>query len=205
MPVKRETEELQLTLGKEYLREQSRTGITKVKWFLHSLEKVEVLEKGEEEERDNIEKMTKVQQRDLLIALHFNTRRRDRREREYSISEENYKILMSVVSEGSESEFWSPKKFPLQVKPILVASSETIPLPASRHCVRCSAVFNQVKLICLCPIIMMNNWIQALSSCPACGSTMLLEHEVEELETGEDVAEACEALFLFFLSLIEQL
>ena len=99
MPVKQKSEELQLTLGKEYLREQSRTGITKVKWFLHSLENVEVLEKGEEEEKDNKEDMAKVQQRDLLIALHFNTRRRDRREREYSISEENYKILMSVVSE----------------------------------------------------------------------------------------------------------
>ena len=36
--------------------------------------------------------------------------------------------------------------------------------------------------------------MQALSSCPACGSTMLLEHEAEQLETGEDVAEACEAL-----------
>ena len=103
MPVKRETEELQLTLGKEYLREQSRTGITKVKWFLHSLEKVEVLEKGKEEEKHNIEDMTEVKQRDLLIALHFNTRRRDRREREYSISEKNYNILMSVVSEGSQS------------------------------------------------------------------------------------------------------
>ena len=96
--MKRNTEELQLTLGKEYLREQSRTGITKVKWFLHSLEKVEVLEKGEEEEKDK-EKMANVEQKDLLIALHFNTRRRDRREREYSISEENYTILMSVVSE----------------------------------------------------------------------------------------------------------
>ena len=92
MLVKQNSEELQLTLGKEYLREQSRTGITKVKWFLHSLEKVEVLEKNDEEE------VTKVEQRDLMISLHFNTRRRDRREREYSISEENYKILMSVVS-----------------------------------------------------------------------------------------------------------
>ena len=36
--------------------------------------------------------------------------------------------------------------------------------------------------------------MQALSSGPACGSTMLLEHEAEQLETGEDVAEACEAL-----------
>ena len=92
MLVKQNSEELQLTLGKEYLREQSRTGITKVKWFLHSLEKVEVLEKNDEEE------VTNVEQRDLMISLHFNTRRRDRREREYSISEENYKILMSVVS-----------------------------------------------------------------------------------------------------------
>ena len=94
MLVKQNSEELQLTLGKEYLREQSRTGITKVKWFLHSLEKVEVLEKNDEEE------VTNVEQRDLMISLHFNTRRRDRREREYSISEENYKILMSVVSIG---------------------------------------------------------------------------------------------------------
>ena len=90
-----------MTLGKEYLREQSRTGITKVKWFLHSLEKVEVLEKGEEE--NDIKEVTDVEQRDLMISLHFNTRRRDRREREYSLSEENYKILMSVVSEGSKS------------------------------------------------------------------------------------------------------
>ena len=101
VPVKQNSEELQLTLGKEYLREQSRTGITKVKWFLHSLERVEVLEKGEVGEKSDIEEVSK----DLLISLHFNTRRRDRREREYSISEENYKILMSVVSERYQSEF----------------------------------------------------------------------------------------------------
>ena len=35
---------------------------------------------------------------------------------------------------------------------------------------------------------------QALTACPACGSTMLLEHDAEQLETGEDAAEACEAL-----------
>ena len=50
-------------------------------------------------EKIDIEEVTKVEQRDLLISLYFNTRRRDRREREYSISEENYKILMSVVSD----------------------------------------------------------------------------------------------------------
>ena len=88
-----------MTLGKEYMREQSRTGITKVKWFLHSLERVDVLEKGDVEERRDIEEVSKMEQRDLLMSLHFNTRRRDRRDREYSISEENYKILMSVVSE----------------------------------------------------------------------------------------------------------
>ena len=100
--VKRDSEELQLTLGREYLREQSKTGITKVKWFLHSLEKVVLLdeEKGVvEEEKDDTEQVLKVEQRDLRIALHFNTKRRDRREREYSISEENYQTLMSVVSE----------------------------------------------------------------------------------------------------------
>ena len=113
MPVKQNCEELQLTLGREYLREQSRTGITKVKWFLHSLERVEVVEKGEVGEKSDREEMTKVEQRDLLISFHFNTRRRDRREREYSITEENYKILMSVVSEQSQSEFWSPQ-FPLE-------------------------------------------------------------------------------------------
>ena len=99
--VKRDSEELQLTLGREYLREQSKTGITKVKWFLHSLEKVVLLdeEKGVVEEKDDTEQVLKAEQRDLRIALHFNTKRRDRREREYSISEENYQTLMSVVSE----------------------------------------------------------------------------------------------------------
>ena len=99
--VKRDSEELQLTLGREYLREQSKTGITKVKWFLHSLEKVVLLdeEKGVVEEKDDTEQVLKAEKRDLRIALHFNTKRRDRREREYSISEENYQALMSVVSE----------------------------------------------------------------------------------------------------------
>ena len=63
------------------------------------------------------------------------------------------------------------------VNPILAASSEAVPLLTSRHCVRCSLVFNH-----------------PLSSCPACGSTMLLEQEAEQPETGEDVVEACEAL-----------
>ena len=99
--VKRDYEELQLTLGREYLREQSKTGITKVKWFLHSLEKVVLLdeERGVEEEKDDAEQVLEAEKRDLRIALHFNTKRRDRREREYSISEENYQTLMSVVSE----------------------------------------------------------------------------------------------------------
>ena len=100
--VKRDSEELQLTLGREYLREQSKTGITKVKWFLHSLEKVVLLdeEKGVVEElKDDTEQVLEAEKIDLRIALHFNTKRRDRREREYSISEENYQTLMSVVSE----------------------------------------------------------------------------------------------------------
>ena len=156
--VRRGSEELQLTLGKEFLREQSRTGITKVKWFLHSLEKVVQVQK--EEGKVNVEAASKAGgEANLQITLHFNTRRRDRREREYDISEENYGILMSVVN------------------PILAASSEAVPLLTSRHCVRCSLVFNH-----------------PLSSCPACGSTMLLEQEAEQPETGEDVVEACEAL-----------
>merc|ERR1719494_1187320 len=156
--VRRGSEELQLTLGKEFLREQSRTGITKVKWFLHSLEKVVQVQK--EEGKVNVEAASKAGgEANLQITLHFNTRRRDRREREYDISEENYGILMSVVN------------------PILAASSEAVPLLTSRHCVRCSLVFNH-----------------HLSSCPACGSTMLLEQEAEQPETGEDVVEACEAL-----------
>ena len=149
--VRRGSEELQLTLGKEFLREQSRTGITKVKWFLHSLEKVALVQKEADSKAGG--------EANLQITLHFNTRRRDRREREYDISEENYGILMSVVN------------------PILAASSEAVPLLTSRHCVRCSLVFNH-----------------PLSSCPACGSTMLLEQEAEQPETGEDVVEACEAL-----------
>ena len=156
--VRRGSEELQLTLGKEFLREQSRTGITKVKWFLHSLERVAQVQK--EEGKVNVEAASKAGgEANLQITLHFNTRRRDRREREYDISEENYGILMSVVN------------------PILAASSEAVPLLTSRHCVRCSLVFNH-----------------PLSSCPACGSTMLLEQEAEQPETGEDVVEACEAL-----------
>ena len=156
--VRRGSEELQLTLGKEFLREQSRTGITKVKWFLHSLEKVVQVQK--EEGKVSVEAVSKAGgEANLQITLHFNTRRRDRREREYDISEENYGILMSVVN------------------PFLAASSEAVPLLTSRHCVRCSLIFNQ-----------------PLSSCPACGSTMLLEQEAEQPETGEDVVEACEAL-----------
>ena len=71
--VRRGSEELQLTLGKEFLREQSRTGITKVKWFLHSLEKVAQVQK--EEGKVNVEAASKaggeanLQIKRLLIFL----------------------------------------------------------------------------------------------------------------------------------------
>lgn len=77
-----------LTVDKEFIREQAPgangAGITRVKWFLHSLESCDMLQHSEDGQ--------------VTVHLCFNTVRRDRRERTYRMAEASYGRLMAATS-----------------------------------------------------------------------------------------------------------
>jgi len=79
---------LELAISSQFLREMA-GGVTRVKWFRHSLEQVEMVkELGEGEVR---------------VALQFNTLRRDRRAREYVMSLASYSTLLSLCQQQLEA------------------------------------------------------------------------------------------------------
>jgi len=77
------TEKLTLSIDKEFIREQRDGEGTRVKWFLHSLEGLDVL---------------KCEDGKVVVHLLFSTVKRGRRERMYTMTEQNYSRLVAVTA-----------------------------------------------------------------------------------------------------------
>ena len=77
------TDNLTLAIDKEFIREQKDGEGTRVKWFLHSLEGMDVL---------------KCEGGRVWLHLLFNTVKRGRRERMYILTEQNYSKFIAVTA-----------------------------------------------------------------------------------------------------------
>ena len=82
-------EELVLVISKDQLQEQDRRGVTRARWFLHSLEEMELVGKLDNDR--------------VRAVMMFNTVRKDVRVREYIMSEAGYSTVMALVSEVLEA------------------------------------------------------------------------------------------------------
>ena len=82
-------EELVLVISKDQLQEQDRRGVTRARWFLHSLEEMELVGKLDNDR--------------VRAVMMFNTVRKDVRVREYVMSEAGYSTVMALVSEVLEA------------------------------------------------------------------------------------------------------
>ena len=113
-------EELVLVIGKDQLQEQDRRGATRARWFLHSLQQLELLDKQEPSGRSD----SHVAGDRVRTVMMFNTVRKDVRVREYVMSEAGYSTLMALV--GS----------------VLEAAAASSSVSGSLQCVKCLAVFS---------------------------------------------------------------
>ena len=91
-------EELVLVISKEQLQEQDRRGVTRARWFLHSLEEMELVGKLDNDR--------------VRAVLMFNTVRKDVRVREYVMSEAGYSTVMALVSEVLEAAALASSSLP---------------------------------------------------------------------------------------------
>jgi len=116
-----EVEELVLLVSSEFIREQDMKGITRVKWFLHSIEQLDMIGRVKGEEAGKSQHVTG----DLVkCSLMFNTVRRDNRERVYTMSEAGYSTLMALAG------------------PVLESSATASASVPSLQCVKCQSVFS---------------------------------------------------------------
>lgn len=116
-----EVEELVLLVSSEFIREQDMKGVTRVKWFLHSIEQLDMVGRVKEEELGKSQHVTG----DLVkCSLMFNTVRRDNRERVYTMSEAGYSTLMALAG------------------PVLESSASASASVPSLQCVKCQSVFS---------------------------------------------------------------
>lgn len=106
-------EELVLVIDKDFIREQDGKGITRIKWFLHSLEQMEMIGRVER----NLQSQH-VGGDVVRCSMLFNTVRKDSREREYHVSEAGYSIIMSrlgsvleaAAQAGCETDFFGTER-----------------------------------------------------------------------------------------------
>ena len=105
-------EELCLVIDKEFIREQDKRGVTRVKWFLHSLEQMEMVGRVDRD-KDKIQ-----------CSLLFNTVRKDSRERLYTMSEAGYSTIMALVGG------------------VLEAAAAKLAQSSCLQCVKCQAVWS---------------------------------------------------------------
>eukprot|EP00092_Neocalanus_flemingeri_P010449 GFUD01011260.1.p1 GENE.GFUD01011260.1~~GFUD01011260.1.p1 ORF type:complete len:1434 (+),score=529.61 GFUD01011260.1:103-4404(+) len=115
-----EVEELVLSISSEFIREQDLKGITRVKWFLHSIEQLDMVGRVK---GDRI-KSQHVLGDKVKCALLFNTVRRDSRERVYTMSEAGYSTLMALAG------------------PVLETAASANASVPSLQCVKCHSVFS---------------------------------------------------------------
>jgi len=116
-----EVEELVLLVSSEFIREQDMKGITRVKWFLHSIEQLDMVGRVKGEQVGKSQHVTG----DLVkCSLLFNTVRRDNRERVYTMSEAGYSTLMTLAG------------------PVLESSATASASVPSLQCVKCQSVFS---------------------------------------------------------------
>merc|ERR1719397_683390 len=113
-------EELVLVISKDQLQEQDRRGVIRARWFLHSLEQLELLDKLEPKVGGHQSHVCGDRVRAVMM---FNTVRKDVREREYVMSEAGYSTVMALVGGVLEAA--------------ALASSGV----SSLQCVKCQAVF----------------------------------------------------------------
>jgi hypothetical protein len=94
-----EVEELVLLISSEFIREQDLKGITRVKWFLHSIEHLDMVGRGS----GGVSKSQHMLGDKVMCALLFNAAKRDSRERLYTMSETGYSTLMALAGPVLES------------------------------------------------------------------------------------------------------
>jgi len=164
-----EVEELVLLISSEFIREQDLKGITRVKWFLHSIEQLDMVGRVS----DGVIKSQHVVGDKVKCALLFNTVKRDRRERMYTMSETGYSTLMALAG------------------PVLESSASASAAVPSLQCVKCQSVFS------------VGGAVKTKSGfrCPNCGSSMVIESQPdpEQVDDDEGVSlgiPACEMLDL---------
>jgi len=114
-----EVEVLVLSITSEFIREQDLKGLTRVKWFMHSIEQLDMLGsvKGVKKSQHVVGDMVR-------CALLFNTVRRDSRERVYTMTIAGYSTLMALAG------------------PVLEAAASASSTTTSLQCVKCQSVFS---------------------------------------------------------------
>ena len=115
-----EVEELVLLISSEFIREQDLKGITRVKWFLHSIKQLDMVRRVS----GGVTKPRHVLGDKVKCALLFNTVKRDSRERLYTMSETGYSTLMALAG------------------PVLESSASASAAVPSLQCVKCQSVFS---------------------------------------------------------------
>ena len=94
-----EVDELVLLISSEFIREQDLKGLTRVKWFLHRIEQLDMVGRVS----GGVTKSQHVLGDKVKCALLFNTVKRDSRERVYTMSETGYSTLMALAGPVLES------------------------------------------------------------------------------------------------------
>ena len=115
-----EVEELVLLISSEFIREQDLKGLTRVKWFLHRIEQLDMVGRVS----GGVTKSQHVLGDKVKCALLFNTVKRDSRERVYTMSETGYSTLMALAG------------------PVLESSASASAAVPSLQCVKCQSVFS---------------------------------------------------------------
>ena len=110
----------EVEFSSEFIREQDLKGITRVKWFLHSIEHLDMVGRGS----GGVSKSQHMLGDKVMCALLFNAAKRDSRERLYTMSETGYSTLMALAAPVLESS---------------VSASAAVP---SLPCVKCQSVFS---------------------------------------------------------------
>ena len=113
-------EELVLVISKDQLEEVERRGAVRARWFLHSLQQLDLVDKPETRGAAD----SHVAGDRVRTVMMFNTVRKDLRQREYVMSEAGYSTLMALL--GS----------------VLEAAAVACSSLPSLQCVKCQAVFS---------------------------------------------------------------
>ena len=89
----------EVEFSSEFIREQDLKGITRVNWFLHSIEHLDMVGRGS----GGVSKSQHMLGDKVMCALLFNAAKRDSRERLYTMSETGYSTLMALAGPVLES------------------------------------------------------------------------------------------------------